>query len=210
MLRPLLLALALTGVIVACSFHGPDSLGGDASPQRLDGAVRGDASLGDGAPPPSDGRPVDAMADARPVDAARDATASDPCTANAAACANAGGMCVGGTCTITVATNVPGKITCPAGMPCDVECLADGACQSGIDCTMATTCLIDCLGNNTCVTGRLDGSTQTSVLCRGLNSCDNDGLTAPNSSGSCVAHCCAVGTCNNFSLTHCSTTSTGC
>jgi hypothetical protein len=205
MLRALLAGAAIAGAIVACSFTGPPAagLGGDGGPRDAHDAI--DAPRDDGSPA-IDARPTDA---ASAIDAAADATANSGCGGNPGPCLAAGGMCVGATCTITVLTSLP--VVCPANMPCDVECVVDGACQGGIDCSAATTCLIDCVANNTCVSGALRGSTQTSVLCKGVNTCDNVALSAPNSSGSCVAHCCGAGACgSNLTTSHCTTQMSGC
>ena len=205
--RALLAGAAIAAAIVACSFTGPPASGGGGDGGLRDAhlgldAPTGDASLAVDAPNPADAP--------SPVDAPADAAASNTCGANPGACLAAGGACIGSTCTITVGTNL-GPITCPANMPCDVECIVDGVCQAGIDCSAATTCLIDCVANNTCVSGALKGSTQTSVLCKGVNTCDNTTLSAPNSSGSCVAHCCGSGACSsNLNTTHCTTQSSGC
>jgi hypothetical protein len=175
----------------------------------------------DNTPPPSDTALPDAATDGaqQVVDAGDpDATPRDLCLQDIAACTDANGVCVNGTCTITQPTT--GGVTCPNGMPCKVNCsTAENSCQSGlVRCAGATTCDVTCGGASACQDNGVDCGSATvctvlcdgasacqhgvngqdrAILCRGSDctvTCKGSGSTCQDGidpgSGSCTSHCC--------------------
>lgn len=200
MMRALAIAAMLAGVIVACSFKGPAVGFGNGDGGLGDAAVRFEAG-----PPPVDTNPnpgIDAsvMIDARPLDAPVDA--SKACSSTV--CVAAGGTCNNGTCVIVGAGS---PITCPPGMPCEVDCTAGGACQNGVSCGTATSCYIRCDGMNTCGGSGINCvGTDCVIDCVVNHACDNQAVLG---SGSCTRHCCASNACTG-SLGGCTTVQNGC
>jgi hypothetical protein len=171
--------------------------------------------------------------DAAPLDAAPDVAmppdAPDLCVVDT--CEAAGGECMNGTCVIerTTATFV----TCPTGMPCQVECTGKDACKPGVscggatacavlcdndtactdhgvDCATAATCDVTCTGSTACqhhVTSGMYavecGSSDCRVTCTGQSACQ-DGIGG-TTSGTCVGLCC-MGACHGASTCTISTT----
>ena len=161
-----------TVVLAACSFRSAN--------QVTNGDARGqDSSIGDG--PMGDGT----------VDTAIDS--NDPCSA----CEAANGVCTGNICTIT--TGDTGRVVCPAGMECHVNCvIGDNACKMGVDCTAATKCIIFCTGTNACVDGSVLCNTDKdscNVTCNGDNACRNSGITCGG--GPCQGNCFGTNACQS-------------
>ena len=88
-------------------------------------------------------------------------------------CMAAGGNCEMGVCVIAcnVADCAP---TCPAGMPCRVQC-ASMSCNQGIDCGEASSCEIEC-GDGSCINGITCAGSSCTVNCSGTNSCSIVGV----------------------------------
>lgn len=113
------------------------------------------------------------------------------------ACGAAGGTCTNGACLIV--ENGQTGVTCPAGMPCSVQCNQNDACKNGgVDCGGATTCEVSCFGTATCQSGGVDCGLATlcTVRCIGSASCQNG--TSGDRSVECRSSTCEV-TCNGSS-----------
>jgi hypothetical protein len=158
-MRRVLLAIALAG---GCSLDesglGQGGTGADAAPD-----VHGsDVTI----IPPNDAGTdafiADADADVAPV------ACESVCTAPNATCKN-------GTCVFDCTGNSAclTKTTCPAGVPCEIDCgfLACG----DIDCSKASACTIDCAGGggSECTGNITCGGSTCSLHC-GYNSCQKD------------------------------------
>jgi hypothetical protein len=79
------------------------------------------------------------------------------------------------TCTIDCeasGSECDGKVTCPAGYTCNIECNADGSCTQGVDCTMAKACTIACSAKSTC-DNVVCGPGACDVTCGGRMSCQD-------------------------------------
>ena len=178
MVRALVVAGALAGVIVACSFQGQQvGLGGGR-----------DAAIDDATPSRHDGAVGDAPADAHPLDAKLDAQTTVACTPSV--CGPAGGTCQGGTCVIVGAGN---PIMCPANIPCEVDCIAGGACQNGVSCGAASSCYLRCEAMNACGgSGYSCGAAGCTIDCTVNHACENQVVM---SAGACSRHCCASHAC---------------
>jgi hypothetical protein len=135
----------------------------------------------------------------------------DLSTADQLVCPAGCGGCPGGVCVKNCTSSCPGKVTCPPGIPCKVDCGAT-QCAGGVDCSKATTCSINCVGKEACQSGQiLCGSGSCGVVCDGNNTCKL-GVNCMNSC-SCSVLCkgtesCKAGvTCPTFCST-CAPTST--
>ena len=63
-------------------------------------------------------------------------------------------------------------VTCPPGIPCAVECVENGTCDHGVDCTKATACRVSCIGDTTCQTNPVACTGfSCDVACTGAGSC---------------------------------------
>jgi len=168
--------MLVLAVLAACSFqHGSPS-----------------AQAGDGATPDTR-RAIDARAiDARPIDA-RQLDAPDACAPIVGACALAGGSCKTGTCVIT--PTVQGDVTCPPGIPCQIDCSTANTCDgpATLDCSQATSCAINCSASNTCNGTTIDcDHADCTVTCTFDNICS--GLHVSDSGSTCAFNCCGGGT----------------
>jgi hypothetical protein len=192
--RHLLVTLAALS-LVACQFRHGSGPSRDSAPA--------DVASHDGS----------GSADARVMgDAQRDA--ADLCVSST--CQAAGGNCVSGTCVIV--RTVQAGVTCPSGMPCQVQCDVTDACKTGgVSCGGATTCDVSCVGTSTCQNGGVDcgSATTCTVHCVGSSTCQNGMGTNPSvqcemstctvtcdgssscqagisvgSGGTCTSHCC--------------------
>jgi len=107
-------------------------------------------------------------------------------------CAAAGGNCDGDTCVIL--QTAESAVTCPAGMPCRVECTGAGRpCRDGASCGAATTCELRCIGYRACQSGASCGTAPTcTVTCDGEEACES-GITP--GSATCTSHCCGLDAC---------------
>ena len=97
-------------------------------------------------------------------------------------CIAAGGVCTGGACVFSC--NDDGScatVTCPAGMPCRVDCVGMHTCSQNIDCSMAVSCNVQCSGANTCgdlmstpaLVACPVGGGSCDVLCQDPKACEN-------------------------------------
>lgn len=125
--------------------------------------------------------------DARPR---ADARAESDCIADP--CDAAGGTCDGDVCVIE--TSGQGRVTCPAGMPCRVECSGRDACRNGVDCDGATTCDVRCIGENACRDMGVDCGTVDICLvhCEGKKACEHGGGGPQADSVECNQSTCEV------------------
>lgn len=169
----------------------------------LAGACSFSARL-DGAPPeagmPEDARAIDAPADARAIDAPM------PGVCALTDCVTRGGIClVDNTCFIDTGAS---SVTCPDGVPCQVVCNSDNACQDDVDCGAATSCHVTCRANNACKGGVTCGGSPCEVVCDGRdmdhsNVCEGMITSSPGSA--CEVHCCgsASNLCAGGASAHC-------
>jgi hypothetical protein len=125
------IALLAFASLAGCHVVFPHAPGADA-PSRADRARPGDAVR----PALDLARPGDAAADRRPSDLA--SVASER---SVQPCPSVCDLCQDGTCFIK--SKCMTGCTCPAGMPCQVQCAA-GSCKGNIDCSAATGCTIIC------------------------------------------------------------------
>jgi hypothetical protein len=95
------------------------------------------------------------------------------------------------TCTIDCSlTSCNGKVTCPTGYACDIQCKTDNSCRNGVDCTLSTSCTVECSGSQSCRNvecgiGPCDVACSGASSCRGIacgNSCACDVTCTGNSS----------------------------
>lgn len=108
-------------------------------------------------------------------------------------CESVGGTCINGVCAI--ARTGESAVTCPAGMPCRIECTGTGRpCRDGASCGDASSCELRCIGYRACQDGASCGSaTSCTVTCDGEEACEN-GITAIAPT-TCTSHCCGVEAC---------------
>jgi hypothetical protein len=108
-------------------------------------------------------------------------------------CAGAGGVCIDNVCVIQE-TNETAH-TCPAGMPCRIECTGAGRpCRDGVSCGDATICELQCIGFRACQDGASCGTAgECTVTCEGEEACES-GITS-SAGTTCVAHCCGLDAC---------------
>jgi hypothetical protein len=136
-------------------------------------------------PPPPRIDPFDGGIDASP----------DNCKA---ACT--GGTCDGGWCVIACdGGSCPNTVTCPPGIPCDVQCVGKDACKSGVDCAEATACNVLCSGAAACSNQkvRCKGSA-CQVTCTGKDACTTSIVC---DAGTCALRCLDDATCKNGAVT---------
>ena len=115
---------------------------------------------------------------------------TDGGAACAKVCPAAGGTCVGDVCLI--AGTGESLVSCPAGVPCEVDCTHAGQpCRDGVRCAGATTCTVICVGTRACQAGVDCAASACTVTCNGDNACEG-GIRG---SGACTSHCCGVGAC---------------
>jgi hypothetical protein len=100
------------------------------------------------------------------------------CSMNAGACSN-------------------GKVVCPSGWACNVECNTDGACKDGVSCVGATSCAISCSAHNSCQNIQC-GLGKCSVDCSGVASCQ--GVACGNSCA-CDVTCLGAQSCQSVQCT---------
>lgn len=176
--------LALLACLAACSFH-PGT------------AAVGSANGSDGGGPSESGAGSDARVDA-PVDARRGDAAPGAC--DMLACGNASGVCMSGTCVITVGAGTS-SATCPANMPCEIDCTTGTSCKSSISCAAATSCTIRCMAQNACQGANVTCSSGCKVDCEADYTCWNTHYTCGSGNG-CNLECCSGSACgpgNTFS-----------
>lgn len=105
-----------------------------------------------------------------------------------------------------------GDVTCPPGMPCEVDCSAPGSCTDEVDCGAATycavdcvadgschevtcsqgTCIISCSGQASCATVQCSGDAHCTIDCSGPDSC---GGTPTCTGGACSVSCTGTSSC---------------
>lgn len=114
-------------------------------------------------------------------------------------CQAAGGTCVTGVCVIDCGvTQCASGVTCPADMPCRIECNAADECQGGLDCTLASSCDIACNAPGTC-----GGQSAVALISCPMTGCNVDcAADACTWLGiSCLGSCdvtCVDGACDNL------------
>jgi hypothetical protein len=200
-------ALAL---VAACQFQ-PRGADVDAS-ALVDGEVAVDPDAMN-APDP----------DATDIDAAPtiDARMIDARMIDADACPTACSMCLAdGTCVITCGTVACANgVTCPAGRPCQVDCVGTSACDGTVDCSQATRCDVTCSGTSACNSGVVCGGTRCNVTCSGTAACEDRGVECTadvcditcSGIGSCAdGVCCDDSTCSNAGGAGCHSSNGGC
>jgi hypothetical protein len=113
-------------------------------------------------------------------------------------------VCEGGTCNEAGACAItcPGspacqpdtRIVCPPGVPCEVSCTAQSACNRGVDCSQASRCAINCTAQDTCneMPNVCAGDTCT-VTCSGQTSCNR---SVSCDAGTCAIKCTGNDSCN--------------
>jgi hypothetical protein len=195
--------------LAACQFQ-PQGAEIDASGTNDDDAA---ATATDAPDPTGDASTVDAAAtiDARAIDAAAtiDATACPPaCTS----CRN------DGTCVIDCGpAQCMSGVTCPAGRPCEVNCVGNGACETGVvNCLLATSCDITCQGTDACDAGVNCAGTTCDVTCVGIGACEDGGVDCTavaceifcNGTDACDSHVCCTGA--DCDSNQCQSTNGGC
>ncbi|MBA3539038.1 MAG: hypothetical protein H0T79_05375 [Deltaproteobacteria bacterium] len=122
------------------------------------------------------------------VDAGRADAAGGVCDANR--CGSKSGTCVGAVCVIRQGTD--GRVECPDGELCRVECVGSDACKTGgVDCKKALGCEVICLGSNACQHGVDCADAPTcKVRCEGTSACQGDGESSVQCRhGSCDVTC---------------------
>ena len=136
--------------------------------------------------------PIDRRGDAGSGDAGPDAApglCADP------ACLAAGGACIANTCVIIQIGE--GARTCPAGMPCRIECTGtERPCRDGASCGEATICELRCIGDRACQDGASCGTASTcTVTCDGEEACEEGISAGPGTA--CTSHCCGTEACSS-------------
>lgn len=101
--------------------------------------------------------------------------------------------CAGGTCVIE-ATGA--NVTCPAGLPCRVQCTGT-ACTGSITCAAGAACQVVCTGEDACKGTRFVAGAAASlcVRCEGKQSCDTTTCSAPTT---CGAVCSGTDSCKKI------------
>jgi hypothetical protein len=177
---------AALGLAAAC---GLTSVGTSSNPDDLDAAdghvlVDGttiDRNAADGG--------LDAVTDAR-VDVIVDAAPDVPVIACPTGICNGG--CDGGVCTIdcNAQGDCQGNVTCPAGLPCHVRCLASDRCSNKtITCPNTAACTISCLADQACQNTVMSFGTGPSRLFCGVdhqNACQAATINAQGTAQFCM------------------------
>jgi len=108
-------------------------------------------------------------------------------------------------------------VTCPAGRPCQVNCIGTGACETGVvNCLAATSCDITCDGTDACDAGINCAGTTCGVQCLGNAACEDGGVDCTAASceilcdgnNTCRNHVCCTGT--DCDSNQCQSTNGGC
>ncbi|MBN9162451.1 MAG: hypothetical protein BGO98_18660 [Myxococcales bacterium 68-20] len=114
-----------------------------------------------------------------------------------AACGDAG-TCDAGWCVIACdgpSACANARVTCPPGIPCDVQCKGASACASGVDCAAASACNVACDGPSSCANEKVTcKGAACEVSCSGVNACAS-GVECD--AGTCALRCTGSDTCKN-------------
>lgn len=203
---------ALVAVLLTACRFDPSGLGWGATDAAGAFADGGDADVGlvpDARPGAPDGAPrIDA---ATAPDAALPPDADNPpdptCPDECSHCES------DGTCVIDCGDGeCSHDVVCPGGRPCEVNCIGDQACETGIvDCTEATSCAITCIGQDACDSGVACAGETCTVLCDGGAACEDElvtceadqcEITCSGSSACAAGVCCSGETCSSCSAAH--------
>jgi hypothetical protein len=175
--------VAASAVACGLSIVGADDDSGQTLPEA--GAPRdGGGGGGRDAVPPPVPDPFDGGIDA----------SQDNCVT---ACGDAG-TCDAGWCVISCdggaeCKNVP--VTCPPGVPCDVQCIGRDACKQGVDCGDASACNVVCDGISSCANSKVKCRGEAcKVTCSQKDACIN-GVECD--AGTCAIRCLEDDTCKN-------------
>jgi len=163
----------------------PDAATEDGPVQRADVGV-GPTDAGD--------EGFEIVFDAQPIfDASLDVNPANCLAVCEAGTCNDAGACVfdcngsGTACP----TNQP--VVCPPGVPCEVNCGAQGSCNRGVDCSQASRCTVACNGQSSCTDNPVRCSGDSCVVgCSGADSCDR-GVVCD--AGSCTLGCSGQSSC---------------
>src|SRR5262245_12286415 len=202
--------VAVLALCAACSFD-PSALGGGGSNDGI-GGDHGDASAAVG---------VDAMSlwDGTPSIDASPACLAAGCPGT---CDQTGAcliLCGGSGGDLLPEGGGPppcGAVTCPAGVPCHVQCVGRDACDQPIDCSQAASCVIECNDERTCASQLTCGAGLCEVQCGGKDSCGG-GVDCP-SACFCDVSCQGESSCSQQTVCppgcdndpDCKTTGAGC
>lgn len=184
--RSLVLSLFAMGVAACAAILGID----DREP--VEGAGQSDG--GDGS---IDGASIDGGADAAGDGAIGDGgvDAPDPTKKCAdAACADAGGTCLNGSCALACASCNGRTFTCPPDTDCTIGCSGTDSCDS-VKCVGGRSCTLDCTGVASCKGGVSCESERCDLLCKGPKDACKDGVVRCDA-GVCNVVCSGLTSCN--------------
>jgi len=179
--RLMALSLVAIGVAACAAILGIDDREPvDGAPQNNEG---GDAPIA-----------TDGAADGAIADAASDV--KDPTKVCAdAACGDAGGTCINGSCALSCGAGCNGKtFTCPPDTDCTIGCTATDSCDA-VKCVGGRSCTFDCGGVASCKGGVSCASERCEFRCRATADACKDGVVTCDASV-CNILCSGPTSCN--------------